>query len=185
MATVPAKSRSLVDLLSAPWTAPAPIPLRRGEEGAEEAGEQEEEAAPASPDSGALLIVALAQQFTGTEQETDMRMRAQLLFLVLFLSFVSTFNAEADCSGSLCADCNQDSRRRLASCTTVAASASCECSISVSSPEFCVLGGACTYTGGGGGGGGGGTGGGSSSCTRGQGDWCPAECPSCTTIFWY
>src|SRR3954465_13644456 len=113
----------------------------------------------------------------------NMKIRAAFFMAFLFLT-ASVPRLYADCSGTLCTDCDQD-RLHRAYCTTVNDSASCECSISVQTPEFCVLGGACTYTGGGGGGtGGGGTGGGS-GCTRTPGEWCPADCSSCTTVFWY
>lgn len=89
----------------------------------------------------------------------------------------------ADCSSSTgCADC--DSLHGSVKCLFVQTSASCTCTISFfgGSPQ-CALDGACDYTSGGGGGGGG-TGGGS-SCTRTAGEWCPPECSSCTTVYWY
>ena len=68
-------------------------------------------------------------------------------------------------------------------CIPVEYDASCECSIDVKFPEFCILDGECDYTASGGGGaGGGGTGG--EICYRLPGQWCPAECSSCETVFW-
>ena len=92
----------------------------------------------------------------------------------------------ADCSSSSsCIDCIQN-QRQIASCTTVTYSASCSCSLDVGTPEFCILDGACSYTGGSGGTGGpGGTGGGGgATCYTSGGQWCPPQCSSCTHVFW-
>src|SRR5581483_10012541 len=86
-------------------------------------------------------------------RESEMKNRVAYFVLALLLPALSIPPLYADCSGNLCTDCDQSGPRHLASCTTVSTNASCECSISVQTPEFCVLGGACTYTSGGGGGG--------------------------------
>lgn len=91
--------------------------------------------------------------------------------------------AEADCSGAACTDCEQKTNG-IASCVTVTYDASCGCSLSVEFPTFCILEGACDYTGGGGGGGTGGGGGGGTTCVRPAGSWCPPECSSCETVYW-
>lgn len=91
--------------------------------------------------------------------------------------------AQTDCSAAHCVDCKQNDLG-IASCIPVSYDAHCSCSIEVGSPQFCILDGACDYGGGGGNGGGGGDGGGG-GCFRLPGQWCPAECDSCGTIFWY
>jgi len=109
--------------------------------------------------------------------------RALLLFFLALIAIPSV--VAADCSAGICSDCTQNSRN-IATCTTVNYSASCSCSIDVHYPEFCFLEGDCTYTGGGGAGGvGGGGGGGGGGCTRAPGEWCSADCSSCTTVYWY
>jgi len=109
---------------------------------------------------------------------------ALLLSLLLILPMLAPGTARADCSSKSCADCQQN-RRGTASCLAVTYSASCSCSIDVQTPSFCLLEGACTYTGSGGGGGGGGGGNDPGSCSVAPGGWCPAECQSCQTVFWY
>lgn len=110
--------------------------------------------------------------------------RATPLLILLLLAYPSV--TAADCAAANCTDCDQNARN-LASCTTVHYSASCSCSVDVNYPEFCILEGDCTYSPGGGGGGIGGTGGGGGGggCTRTPGEWCPTDCASCTTVFWY
>ena len=84
-----------------------------------------------------------------------------------------------------CADCFNDPDTGLASCDTVYSDAHCDCTISVTNLRFCILEELCDYTGGAGGGTGGGTGGGGGgTCTRSSGGWCPAECSSCSTVYW-
>jgi hypothetical protein len=102
---------------------------------------------------------------------------------VLTLLGVSTPAGAANCSSSHgCTDCKQE-KGKPAMCIPVEEDASCECSIDVLFPEFCILVGDCDYTGGGvGGGGGGGTGG--ETCYRLPSQWCPPECSSCETVFW-
>jgi hypothetical protein len=110
-------------------------------------------------------------------------MRFCRLVLVFLILLAVSASLSADCTSSLCSDCEQVGTR--GSCLSVSYSASCSCSVSVST-GFCILEGACQYTGGGSGGGdGGGTGGGGGGCSRPAGGWCPAECASCDTIYWY
>lgn len=88
------------------------------------------------------------------------------------------------CSSAIgCKDC--DLNTRAVKCITVPTAASCTCEVFIfGGTGACAVDGDCTYTGGGGNGGGSG-GGGTSGCTRTPGEWCPAECSSCTTVFWY
>lgn len=89
----------------------------------------------------------------------------------------------ATCSSSqACVDCFQE-EGKPARCLPVTYDASCECSIDVSFPQFCILDGECDY-GNQGGGASGGSGSGDQVCFRLPGQWCPAECTSCETIFW-
>lgn len=104
-------------------------------------------------------------------------------FLLGLFVFLGAVPANASCSGQSCTECKQNSRG-VASCWAVPYSASCSCSIDVQTPGFCILEGACTYTGGGGGGGTGGGGTGGGSCVRTPGSWCPSECESCQTVYW-
>jgi hypothetical protein len=109
-----------------------------------------------------------------------------IAFLALLLFGPGAASGWTSCSSSVgCSDCEND-ENNIAACKTVLRSESCECSISIANPCICVLKDACDYTGGSGGGtGGGGTGGGGSTCYQLPGGWCPAECSSCTTVFWY
>jgi hypothetical protein len=110
-------------------------------------------------------------------------MRVHKAVLLLFLSLGVSGAAKADCTSASCSDC-QTNRRGVVSCVAVTYSASCSCSISANNTGACTLSGVCTYSAGGGGGtGGGGNGGGSGGCVSVGGSWCPAECTSCTTVF--
>jgi hypothetical protein len=104
------------------------------------------------------------------------------LFLLLAILLGISRVATADCTGATCSDCLTN-RRGIASCVAVSYSASCSCTINANSPGGCTVQGACTYTGGGGGGTGGGGNGGGSGCVSVGGSWCPADCTSCTTVF--
>lgn len=106
-----------------------------------------------------------------------------ILFGLLSLGFFTAIQA-SDCTSVTCADCNQDTKG-IASCTSVSYDASCSCTISVSYPDFCVLDGTCNYSPAGGGGGGGDGGGDGQVCYRLAGSWCPPECRSCETVYWY
>jgi hypothetical protein len=108
--------------------------------------------------------------------------RAFLILLLAMLPLLAPRRAAADCTSASCSDCETD-RRGLGVCLAVNDSASCSCSIDTKDPAFCILEGACTYSGGGGGGTGGGGGGGAGGCVQIGGSWCPAECTSCQTIF--
>lgn len=110
-----------------------------------------------------------------------------LVLLALVLVGGSGASRAATCSSPTgCTDCDA-LRRGPVTCHFVNASASCNCTVSSfgGSPS-CALDGDCTYTpaGGGGGGGGGGTGG-SPGCSRVPGEWCPSDCSSCSTVFFY
>jgi hypothetical protein len=109
---------------------------------------------------------------------------ASTVFLLGILALLGAAPASADCSGQFCSDCKQNTRG-VASCWSVNYTANCSCSINVQTPGFCILEGACTYTGGGGGGGVGGGSGGGGGCARTPGSWCPSECESCQTVIWY
>ena len=141
--------------------------------------------APELRGNGVPPIVAHALRFIGTKGETMKTLPVVSLLTALLLTSVVILPAHADgCSGRSCSECGQDTDG-YALCTTVSKSASCECTISVSNPRTCTIKGVCSYSSGGGGGigGGGGTGGG--GCARTPGEWCPADCSSCTTVFWY
>ena len=140
-------------------------------------------AALARLESGALRSACHAPRFSGTEEEVMSRIFQRAVPLIILLSLACASRAVADCTAGVCTDCTENARH-IASCITVSYSASCSCSIDVRYPEFCILEGNCTYTGGGGTGGGG-AGGGTPVCTRTPGEWCPSECMSCTTVFWY
>ena len=110
---------------------------------------------------------------------------------VLLLTFVGLLWAGAGAhampctSSGGCADC-ENGADNVASCITVNRDAFCDCTISANNRSMCILADACDYTGGlGGGGGTGGGGGGGTTCTRPASGWCPAECTSCGTVFWY
>src|SRR5262245_52211359 len=103
----------------------------------------------------------------------------------LFLVVPGSLGWASTCSSSTgCVDCATLDSGPV-KCLFVNSSASCTCTISFfgGSPQ-CALDGVCDYTPPGGGGGGGGTGGGGSGCTRTAGEWCPAECDSCRTVYW-
>lgn len=104
------------------------------------------------------------------------------IFLALLLIF-SSRTWGGNCTGSSCTACKQD-ESGSSYCTTVSYSASCECTLRVGERN-CTLSGVCSYSPGGGGSGGGTGGGGGTTCTRVAGSWCPAECTSCDTVFWY
>jgi hypothetical protein len=109
----------------------------------------------------------------------------RLAFLPLLLLLMPG-SLVADCTSSLCSDCEQSASGNRGICQSVAYSASCSCSVDVGS-GFCLLSGQCQYTGGGAGGGGGtgggGAGGGGGACQQLPGRWCPSECMSCEPIF--
>lgn len=107
-----------------------------------------------------------------------------LLVPVLACALEGTGNATGCTSASGCADC-ENAANGIASCITVQRDAHCECSIRVTTPTMCILEDICDYTATGGGAGGGGGGGGGGTCSRPPGAWCPSECSSCETIYWY
>lgn len=112
-----------------------------------------------------------------------MERKGVALVSVVALLCLPSASRAANCSSYVCVDCEQR-KGSLAKCIPVEYDASCECGIDVRFPEYCVLEGQCDYTGGGGGGGGGGVGTGSELCYRLPGQWCPAECSACETVFW-
>ena len=113
------------------------------------------------------------------------RIAIRVLFISAAWLVLASADVDACTSPGGCADC-QNGTNNVASCITVSYDASCECSISANNRSMCILAGTCDYTGPGGGGGtGGGTGGGGTSCTRPASGWCPAECTSCGTVYWY
>jgi hypothetical protein len=87
-----------------------------------------------------------------------------------------------------CLECEYD-EDGLASCGFLPQAGYCECDlIVIFNRPSCGFNGTCEYvapSGGGGGAGGGGGGGGGGACTTLPGAWCPAECSSCDTIYWY
>lgn len=93
--------------------------------------------------------------------------------------------AAGTCSSSIgCKDC--DETTTTFKCTTVQSAASCTCEVFIfGGTPACGVDGDCVYLSGGGGGVGGGGGGGGGGCTRTPGEWCPADCASCTAVFWY
>jgi hypothetical protein len=93
--------------------------------------------------------------------------------------------AETTCTAAKCADCEFSGPGAGATCKLFAQDGWCECTVIVWMDDTaCSYIGSCKYSGGGGTDGG--TGGGSSTtCTRLPGAVCPAECESCTTVFWY
>jgi hypothetical protein len=113
--------------------------------------------------------------------------RATFLLLLagVLLLTAAPVQAETCSSSGGCADCwNDPENNQEASCTTVEMSASCECSLNVKNPTFCILSGVCTYTGGSGSGGSSQPGSGT-TCVILAGRLCPAECESCTSVFWF
>jgi hypothetical protein len=107
------------------------------------------------------------------------------LWVLLFLVFGSRLQAGTCTSSTGCADC-ESLRAGAVRCVFVNASASCQCEVYIyGGTPACALTDDCTYKAGGGGGSGGGGGGGGSTCTVSAGSWCPAECSSCTTVYWY
>src|SRR5215218_3101933 len=127
-------------------------------------------------------------ELTRSPGETTMRkitMKVLLVASVLLLWAGAGAQALPCTSTGGCADC-ENGPDNVASCVTVSRDAHCDCSISASNRFMCILSDICDYTGGAGGGGtGGGTGGGGTGCTRPAGGWCPAECSSCGTVYWY
>ncbi len=112
-------------------------------------------------------------------------LRAVMACVAVFLGSALAAQALPCDSAGGCAECFND-QSNIASCITVSYDAFCNCSISANNQAMCILSDPCDYSGGAGGGGGGGTGGGGSGgCNRSPGGWCPAECSSCGTVFWY
>jgi hypothetical protein len=94
--------------------------------------------------------------------------------------------AQTCTSSTGCTEC-ESLKAGMLRCVFVNNSGSCQCEVyTFGGTPACALTGDCTYTPTGGGGGGGGAGGGTGSgCTRPAGGWCPADCSSCTTVYWY
>jgi hypothetical protein len=103
------------------------------------------------------------------------------------LGAVSVAGFAANCSSTQgCAACKDPEEKSAGLvCKFVQEDAYCTCNLFLFAGSYaCSLDGECDYLGGGGGGtGGGGTGG--ETCYRLPGQWCPAECSSCETVFWY
>jgi len=89
---------------------------------------------------------------------------------------------------SVCADCQLSDQSGpgglYAKCEFVDDDAYETCTISASDPYNCWEEDPCVYGSPGGGSGGGGSDGGD-TCSRSPGEWCPAECASCTEKPWY
>lgn len=117
-----------------------------------------------------------------------MRLRkiAFLLPLLAVLSAGLTPLSAATCTSSTgCADCT-GMLSGMPKCEFVKNDASCTCDLYVfGGTPACGVDGDCDYVPAGGGGGSGGGGGGGTTCTRLAGQWCPAECSSCETVYWY
>lgn len=109
-----------------------------------------------------------------------------LLTLFLLGVWLTTLAAAETCSSSTgCTECKDLAAGEDPQCIFVTRDASCTCDLIVFGGNLgCGEEGVCDYTGGTSGGGGGG-GGGSGSCTRPAGSWCPPECSSCETVYWY
>jgi hypothetical protein len=103
--------------------------------------------------------------------------------LVAFALMAAASRSGADCSSPTgCLDCQTSGSGFK--CAWQTSSAYCDCEVFVfGGTTACGVDGACTYQPSGGGGGGGGTGGGDGNCLRLPGQWCPAECASCGTIY--
>lgn len=109
--------------------------------------------------------------------------RATLLVAVLLMVGSQPGLASTCSSSSGCANCNALDTGPV-TCKFARESAFCTCTVSFfGGTAQCALDGDCQYTAGGGGGGGG-TGSGGGGCTRTPGEWCPADCSSCTTVYW-
>lgn len=107
-----------------------------------------------------------------------------LLALVLTAGFPPA-GASTCTSSTGCTDC-ESLRSGSLTCKFVNSNASCHCEISsFGGSPTCAVDGDCTYAPGGGGGGGGGGGNNDPGCSRVPGQWCPADCSSCTTVFFY
>lgn len=106
------------------------------------------------------------------------------LLVVVFTATVLSGNA-ADCSSPTgCTDCFPT--QLGFKCDFVDGPAYCSCEVSTfGGTASCGVDGDCDYTGSIGGGGGGGGTGGDPACVRLNGQWCPPECSSCETVFWY
>src|SRR6478672_11223458 len=109
-----------------------------------------------------------------------------LVLLALVLIGGSGLSSATTCSSSTgCTDCDA-LRTGPVTCRFVNSSASCSCTVSTfGGTASCAVDGDCTYNSGGGGGGGGGGTGGSPGCSRVPGEWCPSDCSSCSTVFFY
>ena len=112
------------------------------------------------------------------------KLRLPIGFLVIWLPLALPAAAATCSSSSGCAACDTSSGEP--SCKFVQSNGGCTCDLFVFGGTLgCGIDGECTYTGSGGGTGGGGGGGGGGTCSRLPGGWCPADCTSCETIFWY
>ena len=107
------------------------------------------------------------------------------LFLLLLVGAVGEL--QASCTAAKCADCDFSGPGSGAMCKLFPQNGWCECSVIVMfNDTACGMNGECTYNSSEGGGETGGSGGGSTTtCTRLPGAVCPAECDSCSTVFWY
>jgi hypothetical protein len=113
-------------------------------------------------------------------------MRRSLLFLAVALLVLAVPSVVlGDCSSNQCTDCGEDAQKR-ANCIFVYQDAFCVCDLFIFGGTLaCGVDGLCDYTAGGTDTGGGGGGGGGSTCLQLPGSWCPAECQSCESVYWY
>lgn len=112
--------------------------------------------------------------------------RLSLLGWISLLAVASAVPGRAaDCSSSVgCTKCLDEGQGFK--CVFTQESASCECEVFIfGGTPACGEDGSCDYDAPSGGGGGGGTEPTDPACVRVPGQWCPAECSACQTVFWY
>lgn len=110
--------------------------------------------------------------------------RWSAVFVLLVFAALGQGMAATCSSSSGCTDCKDNGLGFK--CVFVTTDASCRCDLFIfGGRAACGVDGDCTYTPVGGGNGGGTGGGGGTTCTRLAGQWCPSECSSCETVFWY
>ena len=121
----------------------------------------------------------------GCWEEREMPRICRLLCILCAMGAISGAAFGADCTSSQgCATC-KEIESAAPVCKFVQGDAYCSCTLLLFGGSYgCGVDGECDYQIGGGGGSGGGETGGE-TCYRLPSQWCPSECSSCETVFWY